>query len=134
MMTEKTRIHLIRHGEVARQCYNGQFDVALTPLGVEQYHGLKPRLDADRISACYTSDLSRTVRGGEIIWEQIPSRRAAVRAEAESLALKSVTEAKAETVAQFYADHLHDFFLGAQSVRSEGRRKRSEEESSEARG
>ena len=66
-MTEKTRIHLIRHGEVARACYNGQFDVALTPRGVEQYHELKPRLDPDRISACYTSDLSRTVRGGEIL-------------------------------------------------------------------
>ena len=67
-MTERTRIHLIRHGEVARaHCYNGQFDVPLTPLGVEQFHALKPRLDPERISACYTSDLSRTVRGGEIL-------------------------------------------------------------------
>jgi alpha-ribazole phosphatase len=66
-MTEKTRIHLIRHGEVVRQSYNGQSDVALTPRGVEQYHALKPRFDAARISACYTSDLSRTVRGGEIL-------------------------------------------------------------------
>jgi alpha-ribazole phosphatase len=67
-MTEKTRIHLIRHGEVVRsQCYNGQFDVALTPRGVDQYHGLKPRLNPDLISACYTSDLTRTVRGGEIL-------------------------------------------------------------------
>jgi hypothetical protein len=57
-----------------------------------------------------------TARGGEIIWEQIPARRAAVRAEAESVALRSVAEAKAETVAQFYADHLHDYFLGAQDV------------------
>jgi alpha-ribazole phosphatase len=67
-MTEKTRIHLIRHGEVERaHRYNGHHDVALTPRGVDQYHGLKPRLDPDRISACYTSDLSRTVRGGEIL-------------------------------------------------------------------
>ena len=66
-MTKKTRLHLIRHGEVERLCYNGQFDVALTPRGVEQYHALKPRLEPDRISACYTSDLSRTVRGGEIL-------------------------------------------------------------------
>lgn len=67
-MTEKTRIHLIRHGEVETpHCYNGHRDVALSPRGVEQYHQLKPRLNPDRITACYTSDLSRTVRGGEIL-------------------------------------------------------------------
>ena len=47
--------------------YNGHRDVALTERGVDQYHQLKPRLDPDRISACYTSDLTRTVRGGEIL-------------------------------------------------------------------
>jgi alpha-ribazole phosphatase len=67
-MTEKTTIHLIRHGEVEfPHCYNGHRDVGLSPRGVEQYHQLKPRLQADRISACYTSDLTRTVRGGEIL-------------------------------------------------------------------
>jgi len=67
-VTEKTRIHLIRHGEVeGANRYNGHSDVELTARGVEQYHELKPRLDADRISACYTSDLSRTVRGGAIL-------------------------------------------------------------------
>ena len=67
-MTEKTRIHLIRHGEVERpDRYNGHYDVRLTALGEEQYHLLKPRLDADRITALYTSDLVRAVRGGEIL-------------------------------------------------------------------
>lgn len=67
-MTSKTRIHLIRHGEVeGSNRYNGHGDARLTSRGVEQYHLLKPRLDAGRISACYTSDLSRTVRGGEIL-------------------------------------------------------------------
>ncbi|GFO58563.1 alpha-ribazole phosphatase [Geomonas silvestris] len=66
-MTPKTRIHLIRHGEVERQCYNGHYDVGLTPRGVEQYHGLKPRLEPGRITALYTSDLTRTRRGGEIL-------------------------------------------------------------------
>jgi alpha-ribazole phosphatase len=65
---QKTRVHLIRHGEVeGANRYNGHRDVALTARGVEQYHELKPRLDPDRISACYTSDLIRTVRGGEIL-------------------------------------------------------------------
>jgi len=67
-MTEKTRIHLIRHGEVeGSHRYNGHGDVHLTALGEDQYHQLKPRLDPDRISALYTSDLYRTVRGGEIL-------------------------------------------------------------------
>jgi hypothetical protein len=54
-----------------------------------------------------------TARGGEVIWEQIPSRRAALRAEAESVALRLVGDTPAETVAQFYSEHLHDFFAGA---------------------
>jgi len=65
---QKTRIHLIRHGEVENpHRYNGHHDVDLSPRGVEQYHQLKPRLDPDRITACYTSDLLRTLRGGKIL-------------------------------------------------------------------
>ena len=68
MQMQKTRIHLIRHGEVENaHRYNGHRDVGLTPRGIEQYHQLKTRLDPDRITACYTSDLTRTIRGGEIL-------------------------------------------------------------------
>ncbi|MBJ6724775.1 histidine phosphatase family protein [Geomesophilobacter sediminis] len=67
-MTSKTRIHLIRHGEVeGSNRYNGHRDVNLTEKGVEQYHLLKHKLDPDCITACYTSDLIRTVRGGKIL-------------------------------------------------------------------
>lgn len=69
-MTPATRIHLIRHGQVAgydQPRYNGQTDVALTDLGVEQYHRLKEHLAEVPISACYTSDLSRCTIGAEII-------------------------------------------------------------------
>jgi broad specificity phosphatase PhoE len=69
-MTPATRIHLIRHGQVAgfdQPRYNGQTDVALTDIGVEQYHLLKERLRDTHISACYTSDLSRCTIGAEII-------------------------------------------------------------------
>ncbi|MCM0081083.1 histidine phosphatase family protein [Geomonas sp. Red32] len=67
-MMEMTRIYLVRHGEVdPSHCYNGHRDVDLTERGVEQYHQLKPRLEQGRISACYTSDLTRTVRGGQIL-------------------------------------------------------------------
>jgi alpha-ribazole phosphatase len=84
-MTPATRIHLIRHGQVAghdQPRYNGQTDVALTDLGIEQYHRLKERLAKTRISACYTSDLSRCVIGAEIICTQFgiqPVRRSQLR-------------------------------------------------------
>lgn len=84
-MTPHTRIHLIRHGQVVghdQKRYNGQTDVALTDLGVEQYHRLKERLAETPISACYTSDLTRCVTGANIICEQFsiePVRRSELR-------------------------------------------------------
>jgi alpha-ribazole phosphatase len=72
-MTPHTRIHLIRHGQVEgfnQPRYNGQADVALTDVGVEQYHLLKERLADRPISACYASDLGRCVAGAGIICRQ----------------------------------------------------------------
>lgn len=72
-MIPATRIHLIRHGQVVgydQHRYNGQTDVALTDVGVEQYHLLKDRLAETKISACYTSDLSRCKIGADIICGQ----------------------------------------------------------------
>jgi alpha-ribazole phosphatase len=69
-MDLKTRLYLVRHGEVAGSNvfrYNGQSDVPLTEKGIEQYRLLAKRLDEARLSACYCSDLSRCVRGSEII-------------------------------------------------------------------
>src|SRR6185369_8322801 len=80
-----TRIHLIRHGQVAghdQPRYNGQTDVALTAHGLEQYHSLKEHLADTRISACYTSDLSRCAIGADIICAQFgiaPVRRSELR-------------------------------------------------------
>lgn len=70
MTTPKTRIYLIRHGEVEGAGiprYNGHADVALSERGIAQYHQLKARFAGARITACYTSDLSRCVIGAEII-------------------------------------------------------------------
>ena len=72
-MTPRTRIHLVRHGQVIghdQPRYNGQTDVALTDVGVEQYHLLKERLADAQISACYSSDLTRCKSGAEIICQQ----------------------------------------------------------------
>ena len=72
-MTPRTRIHLIRHGQVVghdQPRYNGQTDVALNDVGIEQYHLLRERLAETPISACYTSDLTRCVTGADIICGQ----------------------------------------------------------------
>jgi alpha-ribazole phosphatase len=73
-MTDKTRIYLIRHGEVAGAGvprYNGHADVALSPRGVAQYHELKGRFGGACIAACYSSDLSRCATGAQILGEHL---------------------------------------------------------------
>jgi alpha-ribazole phosphatase len=73
-MTPKTRIYLIRHGEVEGADiprYNGHADVPLSERGTRQFHQLKERLSAERISACYTSDLSRCTVGADIIGSRL---------------------------------------------------------------
>jgi alpha-ribazole phosphatase len=73
-MTEKTRIYLIRHGEVegaGTRRYNGHADVPLSERGVTQYHQMKERLAGRNISACYTSDLIRCAVGAEIIGSRL---------------------------------------------------------------
>lgn len=72
-MNSMTRLYLVRHGQVQgfeQRRYNGHHDVALTDLGVEQYHLLKERLADTHISACYASDLTRCKIGADIICEQ----------------------------------------------------------------
>jgi len=84
-MTPATRIYLIRHGQVTghdQPRYNGQADVGLTDIGLEQYHVLKERLAEKPISACYTSDLSRCAIGANIICDRFgiePVRRPELR-------------------------------------------------------
>ncbi len=73
-MTQKTRIYLIRHGQVVgheNPSYNGHADVALTEFGVSQYHQLRERLAGEGITACYSSDLSRCAIGAAIICKSL---------------------------------------------------------------
>jgi alpha-ribazole phosphatase len=72
-MTRKTRIYLLRHGEVegaGTPRYNGHADVGLTAHGISQYQALRQRLSGFNITACYSSDLSRCVVGTGIICPQ----------------------------------------------------------------
>jgi alpha-ribazole phosphatase len=73
-MAARTRIYLIRHGQVVGHetpGYNGHTDVALTEYGIAQYHQLKERLAGSGITACYTSDLTRCVTGARIIGAEL---------------------------------------------------------------
>lgn len=63
---KRTRIHLIRHGEVEgfeEKRYNGQSDVALTPKGAAQFGFLQMRIQKYPVTAVYCSDLTRCVEG-----------------------------------------------------------------------
>ncbi len=69
-MTPKTRLYLIRHGEVVgagTPRYNGHADVGLTERGLDQYHQLKGRFSGVRLAACYSSDLTRCATGAGIL-------------------------------------------------------------------
>lgn len=71
-MTQRTRIYLVRHGQVEgheQKRYNGQADVPLTDLGRRQYRALLERLEGRRIAAIYSSDLTRCAEGARILGE-----------------------------------------------------------------
>jgi len=64
------RVHLMRHGEVMNseeKRYNGHIDVDITGKGVEQMRRLASMLSGKPVTAIYSSDLMRSVKGAEII-------------------------------------------------------------------
>ncbi len=66
----RTRVHLIRHGQVEgheQKRYNGQADVALTALGRAQLAQVAERLGTKPLQAVYSSDLGRCRYGAELI-------------------------------------------------------------------
>ncbi len=84
-MTKRTRLFLIRHGQVEghqEKRYNGQGDVPLTETGRRQFEQLAERLRGERLAAVYSSDLSRCVQGARTIAGPhglVPEARAAFR-------------------------------------------------------
>lgn len=54
-----------------------------------------------------------TTRGGEVLFERIPSVRRQLRDQAQKLALQSVGESHSPAIADFYARDLANFFCGA---------------------
>jgi alpha-ribazole phosphatase len=67
-----TRLYLVRHGQVAdghTDIYNGHNDVDLSAAGVSQCQYLANHLKEVKLAGIYSSDLTRTRRGAEIINE-----------------------------------------------------------------
>ncbi len=65
-----TRLYLVRHGQVADGCtdvYNGHNDVDLSLAGVRQCQALAEYLQDVQLAGIYSSDLTRTRRGAEMI-------------------------------------------------------------------
>ena len=68
MDPDRARLYLTRHGEVVKVgVYHGQTDVDITPTGVKQMERLRDLLKDKKLQAVYSSDLSRTWKGAEII-------------------------------------------------------------------
>jgi hypothetical protein len=57
-----------------------------------------------------------TSRGGEILFERIPSVRLQLQEQTEKLALQSVSQSKSGTIADFYWRELSGFFAGAKNL------------------
>lgn len=67
---QRTRVYLIRHGQVAgheEKRYNGHADVPLTPEGEAQFGLLQLRLKKKEFTAVYSSDLSRCQLGARLL-------------------------------------------------------------------
>jgi alpha-ribazole phosphatase len=66
------RIYLIRHGETANAgqvCFNGHFDVDVSPAGMKQFRSISESLKEFSIKTVYSSDLKRTRICAEIVSE-----------------------------------------------------------------
>lgn len=77
-----TTVYLMRHGEVANggeKRYNGHIDVDITENGVRQMHRLAGLMNGKSLSAVYSSDLIRSVKGARIIAESVGITHTALR-------------------------------------------------------
>jgi len=69
-MMQRTRIYLVRHGQVEgheEKRYNGQVNVSLTQLGIEQSERVCECLAGIPLDAVYSSDLVRSSYCAELI-------------------------------------------------------------------
>lgn len=71
-MIQRTRIYLVRHGQVEgfeEKRYNGQVNVLLTEVGKEQSKAIRENLYGVRVDAVYSSDLDRSQYCADLVAE-----------------------------------------------------------------
>jgi len=121
-----TRVYLMRHGEVANggeKRYNGHIDVDITAAGVLQMHRLAGMLADKPVTAVYSSDLIRSVKGAEIIAKRLdcsstPLRQLRERSVGvwEGLTAEEIKERFPEEFQRWRADLLNYRPMGGECV------------------
>lgn len=121
-----TRLYLVRHGQVAdghTDIYHGHNDVDLSPTGVSQCQALASHLQDVQLDGIYSSDLTRTRRGAEIIRQErdLPVQEVAEFREIhfgiwEGLSFQQIMTQYPEELQQRFADLAHYRIPGGESL------------------
>ena len=122
MDDKPTKIFLVRHGEVANaneRCYNGHYNVTLSPEGLRQMMSVADRLKDKPIKAVYSSDLQRTVKGAKIIAERHSIKPIAIK-ELRELNYGIWEGKRLEDIRNLYPDDVLDRYNNIENHRIQG--------------
>ena len=122
MENRATKIFLVRHGEVANadeRCYNGHYNVNLSPEGLRQMMSVADRLKDKPIKAVYSSDLQRTVKGAKIIAERHSIKPIAIK-ELRELNYGIWEGKRLEDIRNLYPDDVLDRYNNIENHRIQG--------------
>jgi len=122
MDDKPTKIFLVRHGEVANaneRCYNGHYNVNLSPEGLRQMMSVADRLKDKPIKAVYSSDLQRTVKGAKIIAERHSIKPIAIK-ELRELNYGIWEGKRLEDIRNLYPDDVLDRYNNIENHRIQG--------------
>ena len=123
----RTRIYLVRHGETAWNAtgrFQGHTDVPLSENGKAQAERLALRLNREKITAFYSSDLSRAKETAEILAKEhelpvtyLPALREINFGEWEGLTMKEISEAYGAITEQWWSNPLSTQIPAGESLR-----------------
>ncbi|MBM4289621.1 MAG: alpha-ribazole phosphatase [Deltaproteobacteria bacterium] len=121
-----TRLYLVRHGQVAdghTDIYNGHNDVALSAAGLRQCEALAAHLRQTPLTGIYSSDLTRTRQGADIIAQgrsltvaEIPAFREINFGVWEGLSFREIMERYPEELQQRFNDLANFRIPGGESL------------------
>lgn len=121
-----TRLYLMRHGQVAdghTHLYHGHNDVDLSPTGIRQCEAVAAYLQDIPLAGVYSSDLTRTRRGAEIIArgrqvpvESYPEFREVHFGVWEGLSFQEIMERYPEELQQRFQDLANFRIPGGESL------------------